>query len=197
MNVGLLFGSFNPIHYGHLTLAKHMIDNGYVDEVWFVVSPQNPFKPLSTLADARHRLAMARLAIAGYNNLCVSDIELSLPIPSYTVDTMRALVNDYPNCKFSIIMGADNLASLHGWKDSSELLRNFRILVYPRPGWDCNELKNNIVGDIVLTEASQLEISSTKIREMIAGNQSIESMVDKSVAEYISKNRLYIAQSTD
>lgn len=186
--IGLFFGSFNPIHNGHLMLAQYMLNFAPIDEVWFVVSPQNPFKQSAHLAPAEHRIAMAQAAVASANSMHVSDIETTLPVPSYTICTLDALRLLYPDADFSIIMGADNLEGLHKWRDADRIMQNHRILVYPRhghstsvpPGCQCT-----------VTDAPQIEISSTMLRGWIAQGLSIEHFVPSAVASYIQQHKLY------
>lgn len=186
--IGLFFGSFNPIHNGHLMLAQYMVNFANVDEVWFVVSPQNPFKINADLADAEHRLNMAKLAISNSKQLNICDIELSLPTPSYTVDTLFALTGKYPQHVFSIIMGGDNLAGLTRWKEYETILANHEIIVYPRTGCATEDLPK---GRIAVTEAPQIDISSTMLRRWIAAGKSVEHFTTVEVCEYIRSNGLY------
>lgn len=186
--VGLFFGSFNPIHMGHLMLAQHMVNYADIDEVWLVVSPQNPFKQNNELADVSHRINMARIAIGDNIKIKVCDIETALPVPSYTIDTMRALEREYPDCEFSIIMGGDNLSGLNRWKEAETLIKNYRIIVYPRPGYHITKPENT---HIEIVEAPQLDISSTQIRQWIKNNKSVMYFTDKDVINYFSQNNLY------
>lgn len=194
MNIGLFFGSFNPIHNGHLMLAQYMANFANVDEVWFVVSPQNPFKQDKTLADASHRVEMVRRAVANTPYLKVCDIELSLPLPSYTVNTLAALNERYPTYTFSLIMGGDNLPGLPRWYKSEDILSH-RIIVYPRPGFDLNKIISEsealTKANIVATDAPQIEISSTMLRQWIKENHSIEHFTPHAVASYIKDNDIY------
>lgn len=134
--VGLFFGSFNPVHIGHLIIANYMANYTFLDEVWFVVSPQNPFKDKKSLGNMYDRLEMVNLAIEGADNLRASDIEFSLPQPSYTIDTLTHLSEKYPTKEFLLIMGEDNLMGITKWKNADILLRDYKIIVYPRPGYD-------------------------------------------------------------
>ena len=177
MKIGLLFGSFNPIHVG-----QYMINDGFVDKIWFVVSPQNPFKSQTDLLSAEHRCAMVKAAIKDNTGFALCDVELSLPVPSYTIDTMHFLQSSHPEVKFSIIMGADK------WKNGDELIQNFEILVYPRPGFECKDAQNK---RFVITKAPQMDISSTLIRDNIHKNKSIKYLTRDEVISYIHDNRLY------
>lgn len=193
--IGLFLGSFNPIHNGHLMLAQYMANFGGVDEVWFIVSPQNPFKQDSTLAPAHDRVEMVRRATEATPYLRVCDIELSLPVPSYTINTLRALEARHSNNNFTIIMGGDNVSGLPRWFEAEEILRH-RIIVYPRPGYNIerNIKENELLSksDISITEAPQIDISSTMLREWIAKGKSIEHFVNHYVAEYIEEKGLYL-----
>ena len=188
MRVGLFFGSFNPIHVGHLMLAQYMVNFADVDEVWLVVSPQNPFKQDVELADTQHRLNMARLAVGDNEKIKISEVELSLPKPSYTIDTLRALEKEYPESEFSIIMGADNLIGLNRWKEAETLLSRYRIIVYPRPGYEAKEPEG---AHIEIVDAPQVDISSTQLRRWIGEGRSVLYFTNTKVIEYFSQNNLY------
>lgn len=188
MRVGLFFGSFNPIHVGHLMLAQYMVNFADVDEVWLVVSPQNPFKQDVELADTQHRLNMARLAVGDNEKIKISEVELSLPKPSYTIDTLRALEKEYPESEFSIIMGADNLLGLNRWKEAETLLSRYRIIVYPRPGYEAKEPEG---AHIEIVDAPQVDISSTQLRRWIGEGRSVLYFTNDKVIEYFSQNNLY------
>jgi len=187
--IGLFFGSFNPVHVGHLIIANYMVGHTYLDEVWFVVSPQNPFKDKKNLADKYDRLEMVRLAIKDAENLKVSDIEFSLPRPSYTVDTLAHLREQYPDRDFSLIMGADNLAGLHKWKNADIILRNHHILVYPRPGFANSELEGHPA--VTMTQTPLMELASTFIRQAVKERKSIQFYVPDKVVDFIEKKSLY------
>ena len=188
MRVGLFFGSFNPIHVGHLMLAQYRVNFADVDEVWLVVSPQNPFKQDVELADTQHRLNMARLAVGDNEKIKISEVELSLPKPSYTIDTLRALEKEYPEIEFSIIMGADNLMGLNRWKEAETLLSRYRIIVYPRPGYEAKEPEG---AHIEIVDAPQVDISSTQLRRWIGEGRSVLYFTNDKVIEYFSQNNLY------
>ena len=188
MRVGLFFGSFNPIHVGHLMLVQYMVNFADVDEVWLVVSPQNPFKQDVELADTQHRLNMARLAVGDNEKIKISEVELSLPKPSYTIDTLRALEKEYPEIEFSIIMGADNLMGLNRWKEAETLLSRYRIIVYPRPGYEAKEPEG---AHIEIVDAPQVDISSTQLRRWIGEGRSVLYFTNDKVIEYFSQNNLY------
>ena len=192
MRVGLLFGSFNPIHVGHLILANYMATNATVDTVWLVVSPQNPFKPSSTLLHEFDRLHMVRLAIADNPDLGVTDIEFRMPKPSYTIDTLTYLQGQYPSYQFSLIMGEDNLATFHKWKNYEQILQFYEVLVYPRAG---NVPVPEALKDhpkVELVPAPLLDISATFIRNLLKGEKSTRYLLPEPVAEYIKAKKLYL-----
>ncbi len=196
--VGLYFGTFNPIHIGHLVIGNFMATHGQLDEVWLVVSPHNPLKDIKKLMPDAHRLQMARLAIKENENLQVCDAEFDLPKPSYTVNTMRHLKDLYPDIEFSIIMGEDNLVGLQKWRDYQELLAKYKILVYPRISTSAGkrDLKQELPvefkdAQITLCDAPLLEISSTFIRESIRDKKDVRYLLPEAVINYISNNFLY------
>lgn len=187
--IGLFFGSFNPIHIGHLIIANYMANYTDLKEVWFVVSPHNPLKQKSGLADMYDRLEMVRLATEQTPHLKVSDVEFKLPQPSYTVDTLTYLKERHPDKEFALIMGADNLASLKKWKNYEVLLENHKIFVYPRPGASITDWVNH--PSIVITETPQMELSSTFIRNAIKEQKSIQFLVPDAVIDFMDKKSLY------
>lgn len=187
-SVALFFGSFNPIHNGHLMLARYMLNTLNISEIWLIVSPQNPFKIDASLADANDRLEMAKLAIDGSSRLKVSDIEMHLPTPSYTVNTLRALHEQFPETKFSIIMGADNLAGLPNWREAQTIINNHKIYVYPRHDAPLEHIDNE---NITIVDAPRMEVSSTLLRHWIADGRSIENYSPAAVVKYIEKRKLY------
>ena len=186
---GLFFGSFNPIHTGHLIIASYMANFTDLDEVWLVVSPQNPLKNKKGLGNMYDRLEMARLAIEPAEQIRVSDIEFNMPQPSYTIDTLAYLREKHPAKEFVLIMGADNLASLKKWKNYEILLKNYHIYVYPRPGSDVTEWINH--PSITLTETPQMEISSTFIRQALKDNKKIQFLVPENVIAFMDSKNMY------
>ena len=180
MKIGLYFGSFNPIHIGHLIIANHFQQFTDLDQVWFVISPQNPFKKKSSLANEFDRLDMVEIAIKDYTNLRACDIEFRLPKPSYTIDTLINLEEKYPNDQFCLIMGSDKLEGIHKWKNSELILDKYPIYVYPRPGYAQDE---NLV-NVEIVEAPLMEISSTFIRSAIKENKNIKPMLPPAVWEH-------------
>lgn len=188
--IGLFFGSFNPIHIGHLIIANYMANYTELDEVWFVVSPQNPFKNKKSLGNMYDRLEMVNLAIGDTDKLRASDMEFLLPQPSYTIDTLTHLAEKYPTNEFFLIMGEDNLANFHKWKNADIILRDYRIMVYPRPGYDGGELKKH--PSVVLTETPVMELSATFVRQAIKAGKNIQFFVPDKVIEFIDKKGLYV-----
>ena len=188
MQIGLYFGSFNPIHVGHLIIANYIASNSSLEQVWFVVSPHNPLKRKDSLLNKYHRKYLIDIAIDGEKKLKTSTIEFSLPIPSYTIDTLVYLKEKYPKHTFSVIMGSDSLQNITKWKNYETLINNYQILVYERDdfGIDTNLSKN-----IIFLKAPLLDISSTKIREMIKKGDSIKFLVPDVVKEEIEKNHYY------
>ena len=191
MKIGLYFGTFNPIHVGHLIIANHMAENSDLDQVWLVVTPHNPFKKKSTLLDDYHRLQMAHLATEDFPKLKPSDIEFKLSQPNYTVNTLVHLEEKFPNHKFSLIMGEDNLKSLYKWKNYEVILENHAIYVYPRISSEAEilDLKNH--PKVHLIDAPIVEISSTFIRNNIKEGKNIQPLLPAKVWEYIDHNNFY------
>lgn len=188
--VGLFFGSFNPVHIGHLIIANYMANFTELEEVWFVVSPQNPFKEKKSLANMYDRLEMVNLALENSDKLRASDIEFHLPQPSYTIDTLIHLSERYPNHEFVLIMGEDNLAGLHKWKNADILLRDYKIAVYPRPGYDGGKLKKH--PSVTVTDTPLMELSSTFIRKAIKERKNIQFFIPEKVLDFIDKKGLYL-----
>jgi nicotinate-nucleotide adenylyltransferase len=189
LNIGLFFGSFNPIHIGHLIIANYMRHFGRLDEVWFIVSPQNPFKTHSDLLPQQQRLQMVKLAIGNKGYLKVSDVEFGLPLPSYTVDTLRHLRSSNPQHIFKIIMGSDNLASFNKWKDFEEILEHHQLLVYHRFGYRSDEMEKH--PNIIFYDAPVLHISATYVRDLIGQKAPIGYLVTPEVEEYIAANKCF------
>ena len=188
MEIGLFFGSFNPVHHGHLIIANHIAMTSDLTEVWFVLSPQNPFKKSGSLLNENHRLELLRLAIEGEKKLKASNIEFKLPKPSYTIDTLIYLKEKFPTYKFSIIIGSDGFQNIEKWKNADVIFRDYPIIIYKRPGF---EISTNISASITITDAPLLEISSTHIRYMIKNRQSIRYLVPDIVKETIEKKMYY------
>lgn len=182
MNIGLYFGSFNPIHIGHLIIANHILNESDLQKIWFVVSPQNPFKKSENLINEYERLHIVQKAIENDLRLKASDIEFSLPKPSYTVHTLAYLKEKYPDHDFSIIMGSDSFQNLGKWKNAEVIVENYPIIIYRRPGFEVN---NKLNPRIQVMDAPLLEISSTHIRGLIRSGKSIKYLVPANVEEEI------------
>ncbi len=189
---GLFFGSFNPIHIGHLILANYILENTDMEELWFVVSPQNPFKNKKSLLNDHNRLDMVQLAVRNYPNMRASNIEFSLPVPSYTIDTLTYLKEKHPDHSFALIMGEDNLNSLHKWKNSEQLVSNHQIIVYPRLFSEAKEdhpLSKH--ANISVISAPVIELSATEIRNMIKEGKNVRPMLPPEVFEYLDGSSFY------
>ena len=191
MKIGLYFGTFNPIHVGHLIIANHMAEHSDLDQVWMVVTPHNPHKKKSSLLDDFHRLHMVHLATEGFSKIKPSDIEFKLPQPNYTVNTLVHLEEKYPAHTFSLIMGEDNLKSLHKWKNYEVILQNHDIYVYPRISSEAENLELKNHPKIHLIDAPIVEISSTFIRNNIKEGKNIQPLLPANVWEYIDHNIFY------
>ncbi len=190
-NIGLFFGSFNPIHLGHIQLAEYIFDFSGVDEIWYIVSPRNPLKSHTELIDEHLRLKMIELATADKEYLQVSDIEFDLPKPSYTITTLQALTEKYPEDEFILLIGSDNMAIFDQWKDYQTILDEYSILVYPREGYPYQDYEEKYADMQVLEEAPLFEISSTQIREMIKNHEDVSNLLHPDVYEFIKTNGLY------
>jgi len=188
MNIGLYFGSFNPIHHGHLIIATHILNSNTVDQLWMIVSPQNPFKASHVLLNENHRLGLVKTAIEGEPKLKANNIEFKLPKPSYTINTLTYLKEKYPQHQFSIIMGSDGFQNLHKWKNASVIIENYPIIIYKRPGFEITDTHG---ASITIMDAPLLEISSTHIRKLIKENKSIRYLVPDAVKEEIELNNYY------
>lgn len=191
MKTGLYFGSFNPIHIGHLAIANYMLEFTDLSELWFVVSPHNPLKKKSTLLDDRQRLEMVRLALGDDQRFRVSDIEFKLSQPSYTIDTLAYLEEKFPEREFALIMGSDNLKTLHKWKNIESILNNYQIFVYPRPDYSEDEQAIKGPNKITITRAPLMEISSVFIRKAIKEGKYIQYFLPEKVYQYIREMHFY------
>ena len=189
MKIGLFFGSFNPIHIGHLIVANTVVETTTMDQVWFVVSPQNPFKKSNSLAHEFDRLDMVEAAINDNYNLKACDIEFNMPKPSYTVDTLAFLSDKYPEHEFVLIIGEDNLVSFPKWKNHEVILEQFGLLVYPRPNTASASLRDH--PKVTIVQAPMLDISATFIRNLVKNQRSIRYIVDEDVATIIHSRKLY------
>lgn len=191
MKIGLYFGTFNPIHIGHLIIANHMAEYSDLDQIWMVVTPHNPLKKKSTLLDDYHRLHMVHLATKDFPKIKPSDIEFKLLQPNYTVNTLAHLKEKYPNYTFSLIMGEDNLKSLHKWKNYEFILAHHDIYVYPRLSSDEENLEFKNHPKIHIIDAPIVEISSTFIRENIKNGKNVQPLLPNEVWKYIDHNIFY------
>ncbi len=191
MKVGLYFGTFNPIHVGHLTIANHLAEFSDLDQVWFVVTPHSPFKKKSTLLDDNHRYQMVLRATEDYPKLKPSDIEFKLPQPNYTINTLVHLEEKYPDHKFCLIMGEDNLKSFHKWKNYELILENHEIYVYPRVSNAKVESRFEGHSKIIHVDAPIMELSSTFIRKAIKDKKNIRPMLPEHVWQYLDEMNFY------
>ena len=188
MKIGLYFGSFNPVHTGHLIIANHILNETVLEKVWFIVSPQNPFKTNASLLNEYDRLHLLKLATEDDTRIKVSDIEFALPKPSYTSVTLSHLHERYPEHEFSIIMGSDSFQNLHKWKNFEFIIKNYAIYVYPRAGF---QVDNHIKAKLTIVDAPLLQISATQIRQLLTEGKSIRYMVPDKVREEIEKGHYY------
>ena len=189
MKIGLYFGSFNPVHHGHLIIASHVADQTLCQQVWLVITPQNPLKAQKTLLNEAHRKHLIDLAIEGDTRLKSSNVEFKLPKPSYTIDTLTHLKDLYPKHTFSVIMGSDAFSNIKKWKNWEVLVNSYDLLIYERPGFP---IDNNLLSDNVQKiQAPLLQISSTMIREMVKKDQPLRYFVPDIVAEEIKNQQYY------
>ncbi len=187
--VGLFFGSFNPVHNGHMIIANYILEFSDLEQIFFVVSPQNPFKQKSSLLEDYHRLALVREAIGDFDKFHACDIEFKMPKPSYTIDTLTYLQEKYPEKIFSIIMGSDNLKNFYKWKNSSQIIDNHNIYVYPRPGFEDNEYKD--IKKIIIINAPLMEISATFIRNAVKEKKDIRYFMPEKAWKYMKEMHFY------
>lgn len=188
MQIGLYFGSFNPVHHGHLIIASHIAGHTTLSQIWFIVSPQNPFKVSHSLLNEYQRLHLVRIAIEGESKLRASDIEFHLPRPSYTIDTLTYLEEKYPQHQFAVVMGSDSFQNLHKWKNAAVLMKRYSFFVYNRAGFEANPLQPE---NVRILDAPLLQISATHIRELVKQGKSIRYLVPDAVKEEIEKNGYY------
>lgn len=188
---GLYFGSFNPIHVGHLIVAEYLREHTDLDEVWIVVSPHNPFKQKATLASDYARLEMVRLALEDFDGIRACDAEFYLPRPSYTADTLLHLSQKYPERTFCLMMGADTLIGFERWKNYEFLLKYFPLYIYPRPGYSNTHPLLDKAQVTVLEHAPQVEVSASAIREDLRAGRQVRALVPPAVLDYIERSGLY------
>lgn len=191
MKIGLFFGSFNPIHVGHLIIANHLVEHSDLDKVWFVVTPHNPFKKKSTLLDNYQRLEMVYRATKDYDTLSPSDIEFNLPQPNYTINTLAYLEEKFPDYQFSLIMGEDNLKSFHKWKNYELILEQYHIYTYPRLSEGSVVTQFEGHQKIHHIQAPIMELSSTFIRKSIKAGKNVKPMLPEHVWEYLDEMNFY------
>jgi nicotinate-nucleotide adenylyltransferase len=182
---GLYFGSFNPIHNGHLMLANYLVENSGLDALWFVISPQNPFKTKESLLPDYQRLELVNRAIEGYKKFSACDIEFSMPKPSYTIDTLTYLKEKYPKREFALIMGTDNLDRLDRWKNYEQIINNHKIIVFPRNGSDGGALRSH--PNVKIVDTPIIEVSSTFIRESIRQGRDVRFFMPERVFQYVDE----------
>ena len=188
--IGIYSGSFNPIHHGHVMLANYLVEFSDLDELWFVVSPQNPLKKKEDLLDDDERLKMVQLAVADDPRFFVSDIEMHLPTPSYTINTLTALSGQYPDNQFVFICGMDSLQNFKNWREYQKILDNYELLVFPRAGYDGGELIN--YPSVTVLKTPILEISSTFIRQGIKEGHDVRHFMPEKAFNYLKQNRFYL-----
>ena len=187
--IGLFFGSFNPVHNGHLMLANYIVEYTDLDFIWFVVSPQNPFKEENSLLQDFHRHDMLKMAVKDDTRFEVCDIEFNMPKPSYTIDTLNRLAELYLDAEFYLICGMDNLACFDKWKKYQDILDNYNIIVYPRKGYDGGELINH--KSVHIINAPEIEISSTFIRNAVAENKDVRHFMPETSYKYMTDMNFY------
>ena len=190
IRTGILGGSFNPIHNAHIAIAQAMVSAGIVDEVWLMVSPQNPLKSSQTLLPEEKRYQMACMACKGLERICASDFEFHLPRPTYTWTTLCALSKMYANHTFTLLIGSDNWTTFHKWRRFKDIIDNYRIAIYPRPGYEVNE--KDLPQNVMFANMPISNISSTMIRQKIINGEDFSSLLHKDVYNLIVKEKLYM-----
>lgn len=190
MNIGIFSGSFDPIHVGHLILANYVVEFTEIEEVWFLVSPQNPLKVDKEMTDETIRYEMVKLALENYENIKASDFELSMPKPTYTIDTLSSLEKRYPEHTFSLIIGADNWAAFEKWKEYDKIQENYHLKVYPRLGSRIT-IPSKLRSKVEAMDSPIVEVSSTFIRESIREDKDVRAFLPQKVYNYIKENKLY------
>ena len=191
MNIGLYFGTFNPIHFGHINIANFLVNNDLVEKVWFVVTPQNPVKSSNNLIDFMHRYEMVKIQVKDNNNLLASDIELNLKRPNYTINSLRYISKTYPNNSFSLIIGEDNFVNFKKWREYKEIMSYYKIYVYPRKTRLKTDMKLIMSNNIEMIKAPLIDLTSTNIRNSINDKDCTNQFISDSVYKYITTNNLY------
>lgn len=194
MKIGIMGGSYNPIHVGHAIIANYMIQQTGIDCLWLMVSPENPFKVGHEMACEEHRLRMTEMVSRHIEGVITSAFEYTLPRPSYTIDTLNALKEKFPDDEFYLIIGADNWVTFDRWRSHEEIIKNYHIIIYPRQGYDV-VIPDNYKSRVSLVQAPLIEISSSYIRSQIAQNRSMVFYLPDEVNEYILKHKLYVNTS--
>lgn len=189
--IGIYSGSFNPIHHGHVMLANYLVEFSDLDELWFVVSPQNPLKQKADLLEDKERLKMVKLAIGDDPRFQVNDIEMHLSLPSYTINTLTALSEQHHECQFVFICGMDSLQNLPQWREYQKILDNYKLLVFPREGYDGGELRNH--PSVTILKTPIIEVSSTFIRDCIRQGQDVRHFMPEKAFKYLEKKGFYKA----
>jgi len=191
MNIGLYFGTFDPIHFGHINIANFLVNNDLVEKVWFVVTPQNPVKSSNNLIDFMHRYEMVKIQVKGNNTLLASDIELNLKRPNYTINSLRYISKTYPNNSFSLIIGEDNFVNFKKWREYKEIMSYYKIYVYPRKTRLKTDMKLIMSNNIEMIKAPLIDLTSTNIRNSINDKDCTNQFISDSVYKYITTNNLY------
>lgn len=190
MKIGILGGTFNPIHTGHAILANYITQHTDIEQLWLMVSPQNPLKDNLAQSYDVHRLAMAELVARKCDNVITSGFEFTLPRPSYTIDTLRALKEKFPQHEFVLIIGADNWNVFNRWKNHDEILKSHKIMIYPRQGFDI-DIPVELAGSVTKLSSPIIELSSTYIREQLKNNMNMNFYLPQDVYKYILEHKLY------
>ena len=188
--IGLFFGTFDPIHNGHLKIAKYITEEKLTDKVWLVVTPENPIKQGNKISSFNHRFNMAKIATEKYDNIMPSDLEVNLKKPNYTIDTLEYISNKLKYIEFSLIIGEDNYKIFDTWKDYKKIINKYKIFIYPRKG-TLNENLHIINENTMYIGGPRIDLSSTNIRKIVSNNSDPKDLISNKVMEYINSNKLY------
>ena len=188
--IGLFFGTFDPIHNGHLRISKYITEEKLADKVWLVVTPENPIKVGSKISSFNHRFNMAKIATENYDNIIPSDLEVNLKKPNYTIDTLEYISNKLKDIEFSLIIGEDNYKIFDTWKDYKKIINKYKIFIYPRKG-TLNENLHIINENTMYIGGPRIDLSSTNIRKIVSNNSDPKDLISNKVMEYINSNKLY------